>query len=193
MSSEAHLQRAVLYRDEGRFAEAFAEIALATEARVGYDDALGILAHTQLAAGDRDAAIATLERKLTAHRESAIETAIKLARYNSISHNYAAAAHWARLAVSLDPTDAFSQSMLACHLLGVEDYAGAEAAATEAVRLEPDDSSHYLNLAVAYEDQGKIEEAIDAYQTIIRLDPTDENAPEQLARIRRESSSVETA
>ena len=183
MSSEQHLNQAMLYRDEGRYDEAIVEIQRALELRVGNTDPLRILAQTQWAAGQEAVALTTLEAWFHEQREGASETALHLARLHSLGEDHPRAVTWARAAVSLAPEDDGAWSRLAFHLLNVEDFEEARKAASEAVRLDAKDPANYLNLAVACEDLGEVAEAISAYRNILSLDPTDHDARAQLTRL----------
>ncbi|MGB3765584.1 MAG: tetratricopeptide repeat protein, partial [Phormidesmis sp.] len=55
-------------------------------------------------------------------------------------------------------------------------YAAAETAYREAIRLDSTDAVAYYNLGNALADQSKVEAAIAAYQTAIQLDPNNADA-----------------
>lgn len=182
-TAEEHLNHALQLRDTRQYEAAIREIELAMELDYERMDYLEILADTHHAAGDLSQSIATMERLLRKQRALAAESAIKIARLESLRENRSAAVKRAREAVVLDPDDAFAHSMLAYHLLCTGDYAAACVAGAEAVRLEPDAPEHLVNFAVAHEELGRLPEAIAAYRKMLQLDPADEIAAEQLARL----------
>ena len=54
-----------------------------------------------------------------------------------------------------------------------------------AAQMAPRDRAHAFNLALALQNQGRLDEAIVAYERALRIDPTYARAREELARVRR--------
>jgi TolB-like protein len=75
-----------------------------------------------------------------------------------------------RKVVELDPQNGYAWCEMSA-VLNSEDPVGAENAARQAIRYRPTYSRGYLTLGAALQKQDRLDEAVDAYQQSLQLDP----------------------
>jgi tetratricopeptide (TPR) repeat protein len=87
---------------------------------------------------------------------------------------YSVAAEHARLATTLNPSDAHSYRDLAAALLGLRDFSGAVNAATKAIELSDGRFAYmHFDLASAYFQLGDFQRAKQSFEKAAELDPRD--------------------
>jgi tetratricopeptide (TPR) repeat protein len=85
------------------------------------------------------------------------------------------------LARTLDPEDSGTVALISAALFNTRQFAEAERAATDALRLDPDNSEAHRILGLLSLRRGGGRTAVDAHRTALRLDPTDPEYREGLA------------
>lgn len=75
------------------------------------------------------------------------------------------------LAIKKGEQIAESFSNLSAALIFLKQYAEAEAAATEAIKVDPRNAIHYFNRGLSFDRRKRFQEAIANYSAAIRLDP----------------------
>jgi Flp pilus assembly protein TadD len=121
--------------------------------------------------GNRPAAVDAAERALRLAPDSATAHATLAVVYHGWREELAEQA--ARRAVELDATLALAQSTLAVTLWSSERLGEAEQHAREALRLEPDEPNHRINLANILNEAGRVEDASVLYRQVAAQNPAD--------------------
>ncbi|EFV12095.1 tetratricopeptide repeat protein [Segniliparus rugosus] len=140
----------------------------------------------------KGAEAAEAARTLVAQQPESAHAHRLLARSHLAREEFGQAEEAARQAVALDPEDAWSHYTLACALFGQDRTTRARRAAREALRIEPEQTAFlvllgYLHLRDAH---GK-EEAQDAFQRALRLEPENTDAVRGLALARSDQLGLD--
>jgi Tfp pilus assembly protein PilF len=178
-------------QDVGRVDEAVARYRRALELSPGYTPALNNLGTALRARGRAEEAVATYDSAI-ARGAGQTNPSLYLNRGNALMEQgrTAEAVEWFRRALAADPQSAHARDALANSLYDAGTdalergaFAAAESALREALALKPASAEMHNNLGIALASQGRIAEAVRAWEAALRLNPnlTDARRNLQLA------------
>ena len=157
-AARGHFQRALAI-DPG-FTRAIAGLSMVESYEVFFGNKAE--SHLQLA---RNLAGEALSRD-----DSLYESHFAMAKVLSNSNDISGAIAEYRKVVELDPQNGYAWCEMSA-VLNTGDPVGAESAARQAIRFRPTYSRGYLTLGAALQKQDRLDEAVDAYQQSLQLDP----------------------
>jgi TolB-like protein len=134
-------------------------------------------AHLQLA---RSLAAEALTRD-----DSLYESHFAMAKALSNTDDLSGAVAAYRKVVELDPQNGYAWCEMSA-VLNAGDPVGAENAARQAIRFRPTYSRGYLTLGAALQKQDRLDEAVDAYQQSLQLDPANRGLEGVIGRLNGE-------
>ena len=179
-------------QDLGRLEEAVTHYRRALELAPGYAPALNNLGTALRATGRPEEAVETYDSAITRGAGES-NASLYLNRGNALmeqGRTVEAVASF-RQALAVDPQSAHARQALANSLydVGTEAiesgaFAPAEAALREAVALRPSAEAHN-NLGIALASQGRLAEAVSAWEAALRINPSFPDARRNLERARR--------
>lgn len=185
MSTAAHLQRAELLADLGRYEDAAEELTGALTEEPENVPALTLLARVLLAAEKPKQAVEPADRAIAAEPTNLSAIAVRglvLAELNRTSE----AAAMAEQLLRLGPDEAAAQIMAAVILVDVRNGQVALDAAWRGVQLAPEDPEAHAVLGLVAFRLGLLDLAERAYREALRLDPELAGAQHDLGLIRFE-------
>jgi tetratricopeptide (TPR) repeat protein len=185
MVPDAHLQRAELLADLGRYDDAAEELAHAIATDPQDVDALALLARVRLAAGDAKGALEPANRAVAAGPGSLPALAVRGHVLVELDHPSAAASMADEL-LRLGPDDAFAQISAAAILSESRNGQVALNAAWHGVRLAPEQATAHLVLGAVAARLRLFDLAEQAYREALRLDPELSAAQHNIGLIRFE-------
>jgi tetratricopeptide (TPR) repeat protein len=185
MIPDAHLQRAELLADLGRYEDAAEELAQAIATDPQDVEALALLARVRLAAGDPKGALEPANRAVAAGPTVLPALAVRGHVLVELDHPSAAASMADEL-LRLGPDDAFAQISAAAILSEVRNGQVALNAAWHGVRLAPELPAAHLVLGSVAAKLRLLDLAERAYQEALRLDPELSAAQHNIGLIRFE-------
>jgi TolB-like protein len=114
--------------------------------------------------------------------DSLYESHFAMARVLATSDDTSAAIAEFRKVVELDPQNGYAWCEMSA-VLNAADPVGAESAARQAIRFRPTYSRGYLTLGAALQKQDRLDEAVDAYQQSLQLDPGNQGLEGVIGRL----------
>ncbi len=169
-------------------------------AKTSYETALSIdpdhvkswinLSRALLAAGDTDGAITALDSAITIDPESVDIYRLQGRAFdNQDLHPEAIASY--KQALILDDKDAWSMNNLALVYIEEEQFDSALPVLALAVETNNTQSLFFNNLGMVLEHHGQVIAAVEAYQQAVTLDPANQKAIDNLARIKSVKQRVD--
>jgi len=155
--------------DRGRQAEAIDELRQALKIKPGSDETLRLLSEVLVDAGQKDEAL-DQARQAVAVRPGYAHNHMALGWVDYSAGRFGAAAAAYRRATELLPDYAWAFQMLGTSLVMQGDLEGAIPPFREAIRLAPD-ARAWANLGYVYYAQGRLADAVRAYEEAARLEP----------------------
>ena len=172
-AARGHFQRALAI-DPG-YTRAIAGLSMVESYQVFFGN--DAESHLQLA---RSLATEALTRD-----DSLYESHFAMARVLSNSNDTSAAIAEFRKVVEIDPQNGYAWCEMSA-VLNSADPLGAENAARQAIRFRPTYSRGYLTLGAALQKQDRLDEAVDAYQQSLQLDPGNRDLEGVIGRLNGE-------
>jgi tetratricopeptide (TPR) repeat protein len=182
---DAHLQRAELLADLGRYDDAAEELAQAIATNPQDVEALALLARVRLAAGDPKGALEPANQAVAVGPAVLPALAVRGRVLVELGHP-SAAAEMADELLRLGPDDAFAQISAAAILAEVRNGQVALNAAWHGVRLAPELPAAHLVLRAVSANLKLFDLAERAYREALRLDPELTAAQHDIGLIRFE-------
>jgi tetratricopeptide (TPR) repeat protein len=185
MTADRHLDLANVLRADGDIQGALQEAEIASALRLNYTEALRFIAETLVVTGRRQEAVGAYLSWLSVEVDRTDQASgyRALARlYSCLDENHKAI-QAARASLALEPNEGEAHALLAHYLIKLGLYDEALEHARRGSELAPDHTGCIRNFAVALELVGDVESAIDAWQSLSRLDPNDEDAKNSLRRL----------
>lgn len=179
----AEAARSALSRGDLQSTHRFAMTMVADDPR----DAEGhfLLGIAESSAGRIRAGIAHIDRAVALDPQG--EYRAQLAKLFTLVRRDGDAADMLRQAETALPADALSRDTMGCVYARLGDHAAALPHFTEAVRLEPGNTSYRYNLAATLNFLGRIDEAEAALEALIAFAPGDARAHHLLAGLRKQT------
>lgn len=185
MTTQAHLERAELLADLGRYDDAAEELAHALAAEPANVEALTLLARVRLAADRPKEALDPADRAVAAGPNHLGAVAVRGLVLAELDHRAEAAAMAEQL-LRLGPDDAGAQTMAAAILADVRNGQLAMDAAWRGVQLAPEQAQAHLVLGLVAFRLELFDLAERAYREALRLDPQLAAAQHDIGLIRFE-------
>jgi serine/threonine-protein kinase len=167
--AEAHSNLGMALLDLGRAEEALASCREAVKLNPGLAEAHHNLGIALIDVGRRDEAFASFRRAVQLQPGLVSSRAVRRLMQQGKADDALALG---RLVAELAPQDADAHNTLAVLLLARDDYAGALAAADQAVQIDPKVPQAHTNRGLALAGLGQLAEAIAACRKAVEVDPT---------------------
>ncbi len=172
---DAHKERGMAYKQEGRFSEAIAEFEMALESDPDDHFALSHLAHIYLQQDKLEESSRLVDRSLKVNPENPFAHTIKGEIFFKEGNMEEAAAVFEEV-LNLKPDDKYAHSKLGVIYRKLGRHDQAMSILQRGLEMDPGDPSLHHALGDVYAWLGRDEEAIAEYQKAVDLDPGDEYA-----------------
>jgi arylsulfatase A-like enzyme/Tfp pilus assembly protein PilF len=179
-TEDAYRKLALVYWRSGHGAEAIATLELALRNGVTQSEVRIRLGQYLAEAGQPAKAIALL--KDTAGSDP--DALVALGNAYVMAGQFADGAATFRKLIAADPSNALAYENLGMAQFQAKDVKGAEASLRRAIELDGGLGGAYTALGVVLATTGRTPEAIDAWKRALTLDPSDQNAADNLKRVR---------